>query len=345
MRLKHIFLPTKQNHYHPHAIRWTGLSIVLLMIIGANTVYNWQTAHTMRVLGYATAISSYEIVNLTNQQRSSNGLAALNTDPQLTQAAQAKAADMFAKDYWAHVSPTGEQPWDFITAAGYDYETAGENLAKDFNTSAGVVNAWMNSPEHRANILNGTYKDVGVAVMNGTLQGSETTLVVAMYASRTTPPAPAPAATQTTTPTVASKPTPAPQASTSAEETVTPAATPVTSPSQPAPISTSEPTPTAQKPSAKPTVAARNQTASKTVQTLSNTRPVTAREQLNWAQQVTVFMLSVILLINVFKHTVVWRTQRRGWRHIWLRAHPAAQYGLLFVSILVMLASAHGVIQ
>ncbi len=88
---------------------------------------------------------------------------------------------MFAKNYWAHNSPTGGTPWDFIIGAGYHYTVAGENLAKNFSDSQSVVNAWMASPTHRANMIKPGYKEIGFAVVNGTLNGEETTLVVQMF--------------------------------------------------------------------------------------------------------------------------------------------------------------------
>jgi hypothetical protein len=97
---------------------------------------------------------------------------------QLTQAAQLKAKDMFAKDYWAHNSPNGTMPWDFIKQAGYDYQYAGENLARGFTTSNDVVTAWMNSPEHRENMLSPNYHDVGFALQEGSLTGEPDTILI-----------------------------------------------------------------------------------------------------------------------------------------------------------------------
>jgi hypothetical protein len=145
-----------------------------------------QGAHRQypAVLGDATsAMTVADLLKYTNMQRVANGLAPLNLNPELTHAAQLKAKDMFAKDYWAHVSPDGTTPWVWIKDSGYDYLYAGENLARGFNSSSDVVTAWMNSPEHRANMLSSNYTDIGFAIQSGTLTGTDTTLVVQEFGS------------------------------------------------------------------------------------------------------------------------------------------------------------------
>lgn len=120
-----------------------------------------------------------------NQIRESNGLGDLTLNAELSKAAQAKAQDMFAKNYWAHFAPDGStSPWGFIKGAGYNYLYAGENLAKGFTDSNGVINAWMNSQSHRDNILNPKYKDIGFAISEGNLLGEDTVLVVQMFGAR-----------------------------------------------------------------------------------------------------------------------------------------------------------------
>jgi hypothetical protein len=81
---------------------------------------------------------------------------------------------MAARDYWSHNTPDGQTPWSFITAAGYNYQTAGENLAYGFSTASDTVTGWMNSTEHRANILNGKFKELGVGVEPSTPSGDPT---------------------------------------------------------------------------------------------------------------------------------------------------------------------------
>lgn len=151
-----------------------------------------------QILSFATSIYQQDFFSLVNQERIATDLPVLVESPRLDHAAQLKAQDMFAKDYWAHVAPDGTTPWDFFQAVNYNYTYAGENLAKDFNTSAGVVSGWMASASHRSNILNPNFKEVGIAVVNGVLLGEETTLVVQLFGTSAT------LAQQSTPPVVAS---------------------------------------------------------------------------------------------------------------------------------------------
>jgi len=154
------------------------------------------------ILGTAS-FGADSIIKLTNEKRVANGLNNLTYNPQLAAAASAKAAHMLSENYWAHNSPSGRTPWSFITAAGYRYVFAGENLARDFDSASGVVDAWMNSPSHRANLLDANYKEIGVVVSWGSLTGREGTLVVQNFG---TPVSQIP----TTTTTAAASPTPTP---------------------------------------------------------------------------------------------------------------------------------------
>ena len=133
------------------------------------------------ILGYASDITIDAVIEQTNRQRAQSGLQQVTYDPVLSDAARRKAADMFAAQYWAHTSPTGKEPWDFMREARYSYSIAGENLARDFMDTSSMVSAWMASPTHKANIMNPRYSEIGVAVVNGTLLGTDTTLVVQMF--------------------------------------------------------------------------------------------------------------------------------------------------------------------
>jgi uncharacterized protein YkwD len=162
---------------------WPYLPMIAIVSLGL-LLNSWLGSMNKNVLGYATDMSISSLLTGTNNQRTANGLGALALNATLSQAAQAKAQDMMANDYWSHVSPSGVTPWYWITSDGYSYQTAGENLAYGFATSSDTITGWMNSSSHRSNILNTTFSDVGFGVINApNYQGSgPETIVVAMYA-------------------------------------------------------------------------------------------------------------------------------------------------------------------
>lgn len=179
--LAKFLIPHQENDHFPHSIRPNFLLFYIAAILTVQLVYNFMVTGEVRVLSFATNINQSEIIQLTNIQRQAAGVGAVTENALLDQAAAKKAADMFANDYWAHVSPTGTTPWYFYDQVGYKYIYAGENLARDFDTSAGVVDGWINSPSHKDNMLSPNYTDIGVAVVNGFLLGHETTLVVQLF--------------------------------------------------------------------------------------------------------------------------------------------------------------------
>lgn len=127
----------------------------------------------------ASSLSNVGTFNETNLQRKANNLPPLKNNILLAKAAQMKLTDMFAKQYFEHVSPSGVAPADLDTKVGYTYVLVGENLALgNFKDDKALLEAWMNSPGHRANILNNRYQELGVAVGKGLYEGKETWLAV-----------------------------------------------------------------------------------------------------------------------------------------------------------------------
>lgn len=174
---------TKSTHHSAHQLSIASLFLYLQVLVIA-TLGFWAVERTVpQILGTA-AFSAQQIVELTNQKRTEYDLAPLILNSQLTQAAAAKANDMFTNDYWAHNSPAGKTPWSFVTTSGYRYIFAGENLARDFGDPSSVVRAWMNSPSHRANLLDKNFREIGVFAQSGKLGGREGTLVVQMFGTR-----------------------------------------------------------------------------------------------------------------------------------------------------------------
>lgn len=184
-KIYHYFVPGESNNQRAKILQPSFLSLFVAVFLVAQFGLQYFTLLYPQVLGYASNISIDRLLELTNAERAKAGLPALRLNGTLNNSAQMKAGDMFALDYWAHNSPTGRSPWTFFRDAGYSYVFAGENLARDFNDSEGVVAAWMNSPTHRDNIVNGQYEEMGIAVVNGTLGGVETTLVVQHFGTPT----------------------------------------------------------------------------------------------------------------------------------------------------------------
>jgi len=182
--LKHLFIPHKRNNHRAKILHHSSLFIIIFFIFGATFIARNIGQTHPEVLGVSYSISETDLINLVNQQRAADGLPALSENPELDDAARRKAADMYQKNYWAHFAPDGTtSPWGFIRAAGYNYQFAGENLAKGFTDASSIVNAWMNSETHKENILSNKYRDVGFAIVPGTLQGEDTVLVVQMFGS------------------------------------------------------------------------------------------------------------------------------------------------------------------
>ncbi|MBQ4316710.1 MAG: SafA/ExsA family spore coat assembly protein [Clostridia bacterium] len=111
-----------------------------------------------------TSVLNYEkeVVRLVNKERASRGLSSLTLDWELSRVARYKSQDMHDKRYFSHTSPTYGSPFDMLSDFGIKYRSAGENIAKGQKTPQEVVNAWMNSSGHRANILNKSFTKIGV---------------------------------------------------------------------------------------------------------------------------------------------------------------------------------------
>ncbi len=125
------------------------------------------------------------VVEAMNRQRAVAGLSPLRINSRLALAADDRIGDMFAKHYFNHVSPDGLQPWAWVEKRGYNYHEVGENLAVGYPTAEAIVDGWMQSPGHRANILGRAFDEVGVAISTGSPQrGFAGPTVVALYGER-----------------------------------------------------------------------------------------------------------------------------------------------------------------
>jgi uncharacterized protein YkwD len=180
----HFFIPHHETHQKAHLVTTKALIIYILFFLVLQFGFNGIAKVQPSVLGISADLNQQELIRLTNEQRQKNGLPPVIENSELNKAAEEKAKNMFAENYWAHYSPSGKSPWDFITGSGYQYSYAGENLARNFYTSEEAVNAWMASKMgHKENILNKNYKEIGMAVVEGNLNGQQTVLVVQEFGS------------------------------------------------------------------------------------------------------------------------------------------------------------------
>jgi uncharacterized protein YkwD len=156
------------------------LGVVVILsgaFVGLSTVFKYVPRNSFDAAVYAGVL----IANTNQEREASLGGGQLATSTLLTEAAQLKANDMASKGYFAHVSPDGKTPWYWLDKVGYAYDYAGENLAVNFVNSPDISNAWMASPEHRANILNPVFKDIGIATAVGIYQGKSAIFVVQLF--------------------------------------------------------------------------------------------------------------------------------------------------------------------
>ena len=327
----------RQGKHHKHSdpymkTYWPYLPLALLVVGGLLFSSLWGHAHK-NVLGYATDISINELLQDTNDQRSANGLGGLSLNEKLDNAAQAKANDMAARNYWAHNTPEGNPPWVFITNAGYSYQTAGENLAYGFDSSGNAVAGWMASPGHKANILNTTYTEVGFGFANASdYQGTgPETIIVAEYAS----------------PQVLSYNAPAPAQPASTPSSSTPAAAPTAS--EPAPSDTPAAAPTstpAADLNATP-LANNSQTASaKPIETQNISRiQLLANNKTVWSSFAISALAGVCICLFLLRHALFWhRTLVKGEK--FFIHHKLLDLGLVLVAVVgFVLTRSAGVIH
>lgn len=209
------FVPTERNNNLPHALKHRvllGYSVLLILIKAlAITIPIALPSASL----YSSAITATNILSLTNAARTTAGLSALGANALLTAAAEAKAQSMLTEQYFAHQSPDGRMPWNFIKATGYSYRHAGENLAVHFQQAEDVHAGWMASPTHRANILDTRFTDIGIGVSTGDFEGTPTVFVVQMFGTpkeiAVAAPEPTPEPVETPTPQIPTIPEPTPE--------------------------------------------------------------------------------------------------------------------------------------
>lgn len=186
-KLTDFFIPHAENQYAPHSLQKAAMVAMLFLVVLSFTATNalsliWISSHTM-----ISSVLPAVIVDLTNGERDTASLGILSRNSVLDIAAQLKAEDMAKNSYFAHYSPAGVSPWHWFGIVGYNFVHAGENLAIHFSDSDDIVDAWMASPSHRANIMNGNYTEIGIGTAEGTYQGFKTIYVVQLFGTPAAP--------------------------------------------------------------------------------------------------------------------------------------------------------------
>lgn len=200
--LKHTFIPHSGNNYKPHFFRE---HVILSLLIGSIflLLVSFTTYVVIRTTTYGSSVVSSVLIDLTNQTRKENNLPPLLYSQRLEDAATLKGNDMVTRQYFAHFAPDGTSPWHWFDKAGYKFLFAGENLAIHFRSSKEVEKAWMESPKHRANILDSRYEDIGIAAIHGNTNTSPAIFVVQLFGKQE--PSTAPASLQKETPVQSAK--------------------------------------------------------------------------------------------------------------------------------------------
>lgn len=178
---KDFFLPTKSNKHEPILLQKLSLLLILLLVLLTFAFTNIQALLWQSSDWLVGSVLPSVVVNLTNERRSEGNISTLIRNPVLDRAAKLKAEDMANRNYFAHHSPDGLSPWHWFGEVDYSFAHAGENLAVHFSDSEAVVEAWMASPTHKANIINQNYTEIGVATAKGSLAGQPTVFVVQMF--------------------------------------------------------------------------------------------------------------------------------------------------------------------
>lgn len=157
----------------------------LLVVCGLLSALSWRTVAAD--IAKPTMLSPTAIIAKTNQYRTEAAQTPLLAHPKLQAAAEAKAHAMADASDFSHTLRTGLTPWSFLTEAEYCYQAAAENLAVHFSTNEAVVQGWMNSTTHRANIMSSAYTHIGIGIAQGEWQGHDGYFVVQLFGAEVSP--------------------------------------------------------------------------------------------------------------------------------------------------------------
>ena len=181
VKIKDLLLPTKNNNHSPHILQKLAVGLMVGLVLMSFALTNFQALWWQTSDWLVGAVLPATVVDLTNEERGDLAIGSLTRNAKLDEAARLKAEHMANNGYFSHYSPDGITPWYWFDQASYKYVHAGENLAIHFSDSKAVIEAWMNSPTHRANIVDQKFTEIGVGTAKGTYQGYDTVFVVQLF--------------------------------------------------------------------------------------------------------------------------------------------------------------------
>jgi uncharacterized protein YkwD len=185
-KIKHTYHTHKKavhKHYLKVYLPYLPVLVLSIFVTLFSFIYYFQGTSSQSVQGYQTRFADTHLLKETNAVRTARNKTPLSLNTALSQAAQAKADDMRKHNYWSHTTPDGKQPTLFADQAGYKYQLFGENLAYGFVDAKSTIDGWMNSAEHRNNILTSSFEEVGFGItLAPNFQGKgQQVIIVALY--------------------------------------------------------------------------------------------------------------------------------------------------------------------
>ncbi len=180
-KLKEYFVPDEKNQLRPYLLRKKTVIFVFLTVSLIELLFILSIFNIIPFSKFLATIFPNVLVDLTNTARQEQSLHILKPNFLLEQAAQLKANDMAQRGYFSHNSPEGITPWHWFDQVSYPYTYAGENLAVNFSDSGVLHQAWLNSPSHKANIVNANFTEIGIGTATGLYKGREAVFVVQLF--------------------------------------------------------------------------------------------------------------------------------------------------------------------
>ncbi len=184
--LKHFFIPHEGNNYHPHILHTKRAIFYSVFFVGIKALVFLFVMFIPSVVFVVPDILAKEeskLLTLTNNLRIERGIAPMSARVPLHVSSDLKATDMADLHYFSHTNPNGYRLSHYLSLAGYNYETAGENLAMGFSSAEEIFSSWVKSPTHYANLIDPDFKEFGVSMESGTYNDLDTVYVAQHFGS------------------------------------------------------------------------------------------------------------------------------------------------------------------